>query len=816
MRNGVSRSSVDETRGITWRRTARALIMLALPAVLAACPPPVSNTLATVVADKLPPILTITSPGAGQTYTAAVTFGGTVTDDAVSPGDGKGMVRSIDYSVANNVLLRGKILISQDGTAQQVASYGPGVISWSHAARSFTFSFSTVTPSPIHGLVTVTVTATDANGNVTSQVVQLSEGTGPLITLTSPTDVLYTGGTTSITLTGTVANAWDDPASATNISSISWGVTGKPWGATLTGVNLATGPISVANTGFSVNQNFTYTPSTRTFTTSFVVPFINDTQLILTITATDLNGHATTSTTVLVADVSGPQLTLTSPRTGLFYSSTHFTPVTVSGIILSADVPTVKAVTYQVTGSGFSLGPVQVYTNTGTPNPANFFDIYGNFSFNLGGADLTGKHGPAQVTITIPDQFNISTVVQFTIAEDSAPPDVSDVTLTNGLSAYAKTGDMVMLRFKVQDQGSGMAGNPTATIQGTAAPLTLSGGFYSTQPTTLSALSPDGPVAFTITATDVLGNTGTVTTTPNNVTYYPGTPPLSSVTLVSNPLHPNWANAADTVSLGFTSPRDLKEKPTVVVARLSVTPEPPFSPTVHSYTAVRPMSDSDAEGPITFEISYPDAAGNYRAPVETASSITFDRTMPSGYTVNIGQTVINSGNENAMSFTFTGAEVGTRYSYTVRNGGSSVTGSGGPIISGNDTVGSIDVHALADGTLDLSVTLTDAAGNTGPAATATVNKDATPPPAFTVSITDLTTDAMSFAFAGAETGTTYTYTVTGGHTTIGPVSGQVSSTDQSVSVDVSGLPKGTVTLNVSLKDAAGNTTSAPAVEADKP
>lgn len=810
----------EETCGVQKPRVTRVLAFLPLLAVLAACPPPVSNTLASVVADKIPPTLIITIPSIGQSYTSIVNFTGTVSDDAVTAGDGKGILGHIAYSVANNVLLKGKILINQDGTTRQVSSYGPGIITWIPATRTFSFSFSTVSPSPLHGLLSVIVDATDANGNVTTQVVQLAEGTGPVITLASPsnlTGLKYIGGTTTITLTGTVANAPDDLSSATNISSLAWGVTGKTWGAAL---DLAAGQTSVANTGFSVNQDFTYTAATRTFTTGFVVPFINDTQLILTVSATDHNGHTTTHTTVLVADVSGPQLTLTSPITGLFYSSTHFTPLTVSGNILLSEVPTVKAVTYLVSGSGFSSNSVSVYTNNGSPAPANFFDASsGNFSFSLSdpSASLTGRHGTVQVTITIPNQANISTVVPFSITEDSTPPSVTSVTLTssNANNAYAKIGDTVTLTFQAADTGAGMAGSPTAIIEGASATVVpLEGNSFSAQhvmqPTDLS----DANVAFTINATDIMGNVASVTTPSSNVKFYANAPALSSVTIASSNAHPAWAKIADTVTLSFVSPRDLQAAAAVSLANHGVSPSPP-SLSAHSYAAAWTMTGSDAEGTIPFTISVTDAAGNVGAQVSAVTSgspVVFDRTPPPACTVKIDQTIINSLNMTEMSFTFTGAEPQAAYSYDVTSGGGggTVTGSG-TIGAADQQVTEIDVSGLKDGLLTLSVTLTDAAGNPGAAAETSRSKDATPPKGYTVSIdqpeVDQTNETeVSFTFTGAEPTATYSYRITsdGGSGTV-TGSGTIGAAGQQVKdIDVSGLDDGLLKLSVTLTDTAGN------------
>jgi hypothetical protein len=124
-----------------------------------------------------------------------------------------------------------------------------------------------------------------------------------------------------------------------------------------------------------------------------------------------------------------------------------------------------------------------------------------------------------------------------------------------------------------------------------------------------------------------------------------------------------------------------------------------------------------------------DTSGNYNTQSNTLS-IVYDPGVPSGYSVTINQPKINISNVTVLSFTFTGAEVGTTYNYTISNGAQSVSNSG-TITSATQQITGIDVSSLSDGTLTLSVTLTDAAQNTGALATDTVNKD-TIAPTFTI------------------------------------------------------------------------------------
>jgi hypothetical protein len=105
-----------------------------------------------------------------------------------------------------------------------------------------------------------------------------------------------------------------------------------------------------------------------------------------------------------------------------------------------------------------------------------------------------------------------------------------------------------------------------------------------------------------------------------------------------------------------------------------------------------------------------------------------DNLAPGGYSVSIDQERIDPTNQNAVSFTFTGAELGARYNYTFisTGGGTPVTGQG-TIASNNQQVSGIKLSGLADGTITLSVTLTDDYGNVGASVSDAVIKSLTLP-----------------------------------------------------------------------------------------
>jgi hypothetical protein len=128
-----------------------------------------------------------------------------------------------------------------------------------------------------------------------------------------------------------------------------------------------------------------------------------------------------------------------------------------------------------------------------------------------------------------------------------------------------------------------------------------------------------------------------------------------------------------------------------------------------------------------------------------------DVTAPTGFTVSFDDGLLNSADAGSTSFTFAGAEVGTTYDYSITSdgGGGSATGSGA-IATATDTISSVDVSGLPDGTLTLSVTLTDAATNTSAAQTDTATLDQTAPTLVITGPTTTQTGAFTATFTFSE------------------------------------------------------------------
>ncbi len=200
--------------------------------------------------------------------------------------------------------------------------------------------------------------------------------------------------------------------------------------------------------------------------------------------------------------------------------------------------------------------------------------------------------------------------------------------------------------------------------------------------------------------------------------------PLDLVSIISsNANDTSLAKVGDTVTITMTAKEKIK-LPVVTISGNAAT----VTGAGKEFTATYTMQSADAEGIVPFTIDFSDVAGNkakQEVLTKDSSSVTFDRTAPSGYYASFDYPAVNSTNQAAMRFSFSSAEVGASFVYSVDDtniGTAPVTGSG-TISAANAQVTGIDLTALDEDTLTLAVSLTDPAGNQGGDTLDTAEKD---------------------------------------------------------------------------------------------
>ena len=105
-----------------------------------------------------------------------------------------------------------------------------------------------------------------------------------------------------------------------------------------------------------------------------------------------------------------------------------------------------------------------------------------------------------------------------------------------------------------------------------------------------------------------------------------------------------------------------------------------------------------------------------------------DAVAPTGYSAAFLASVVSLANQSATGFQLSGGEIGASYSFSISSsgGGTPVTGSG-TVSADPQQITGLNLSGLGDGTLTVSITLTDPLGNAGSAVTSTVPKDTVAP-----------------------------------------------------------------------------------------
>jgi hypothetical protein len=131
-------------------------------------------------------------------------------------------------------------------------------------------------------------------------------------------------------------------------------------------------------------------------------------------------------------------------------------------------------------------------------------------------------------------------------------------------------------------------------------------------------------------------------------------------------------------------------------------------------------------GTLNVAVTISTAAGG--TGVASQATAVLDGVPPTGYGVSFLAAAVNSVNQSSTGFQISGGEIGATYSFTISSsdGGTPVTGTG-TVSADPEQITGLDLSGLGDGTLTISITLTDTLGNAGSAVTAAAAKDTVAP-----------------------------------------------------------------------------------------
>lgn len=743
----------------------------------------------------------------GHTVTAASeTSSGVVTLTVSTPDLGSGETPSVTFTsdnfkdLANVQAISPTTLTATDGIAPQIAS-----------TRTLTTT-------------TIEVTFTEAMSAVSKDDFTVAGNTIPSVTFTSGTTATLTLGTPIATgatpAVGTIATPTGTKDDASTPNTITGSLSSTPADGIAPTITI------IATTATSPTKT---APIAMTVTFSESVTGFELTEITV---GNGTAGNFSGSGAVYNFDVTSPgQGTVTVDVAGGVAQDANSNVNTVAtqfSITYDSIAPSVFSII--LADSALKVGETSLVTITFSEAVTGFTndDITtienGTLSAVVDGGAGTVWTATFTPTVDTTDAENVITVTKTGIADTAGNPGVGTTSSAN----YAIDTVRPTVAVELTDSNLIFGETTTVTFTFSETPSSFDASDVTVENGTIGAVA-GGPLIFTATLTptvDVEDNTNIITV---------GT---------------GWTDAAENVPTGATNSANYTvetKKPTVVLSSVTANPTngliavtAEFSETVtdfdatdvtitngvvadfaavdgNSYTFnVNPTDGANVA--VTIDVLADkaiDVAGNNNT-VSNQLTRTSDTVAPSVPTVTLLDP-INDANKAAVTLRIVG-ESGTTYNYSIDdagNGGTAAVIGSGTLTGGDQTVTGINVSGLDDGTLTASVTLTDAATNTGTAGTDTATKDIAAPSApstpdlAAASDSNINTDNITSVttpiFTGtAESGSTVTVYDTDGTTVIG--TGVATGGDYSVVVST--LSAGDHSITAKATDAAGNTSSA--------
>ena len=656
--------------------------------------------------------------GDGEDFTVTITPAATGTVE-VSVGAGVAQDTDTNLNAASNTF-----------TVQAVAAAPEIEVQIVGASLAITDGSATASTATLTDFGNVDVTS----GSVTRSVRISNTGTSPLtiasVVLTDLTN--YTAGTTPVSVAAGGSQTFTVTYDPTSLAAHAGTITINSDDADEAAFDFAITGTGVAGPEIEVRGNSTVIDSGDSSASAADHTEFADAAIAATssrtFTINNLGSGALTlgaNAVSITNDSAGVFSVSDQPATSIASSGTDtftvdFTPdgagVFNALVSIANDDPDESPHTFVIQGTGTGAPEVQLEGNSieivaGDTSP----DVADGTAF---GSILAGTTATANFTIRNTGTTNLSL---------TAPSGARDVIVerVSGSSDFT---------VSVQPGGSGViapGGSQVFTIQyapATDGADTAVFGFANTD-------AGESPYQFTVSGEGVSPEIAVAGLGDTDIAYTDGTPdagdgtdfgatgfsagaPITRIFTITNSGTGVLTLGADAVSLSGAGVGDwtVTTQPAATVAPNggTTTFEISFDPTeqlVRTATVSIANDDGD-ESPFTFAVRGTGA----------------DDLAPAGYAITIDQDPITAANDEAISLSFTGAEIGAQFAISFTfTGGSSPTPTTGTVAATSGTLPGIDVSPLPDGPITVELTLTDPSGNVGPTVSDTVTKDALAP-----------------------------------------------------------------------------------------
>jgi|GEM_PF-3318991 len=426
--------------------------------------------------------------------------------------------------------------------------------------------------------------------------------------------------------------------------------------------------------------------------------------------------------------------------------------------------------------------------------------------------------GTATVTLsTVADAAgnNAAAPINNTFVIDTTAPTVA---ITDNQTGTANSESIILYTFTFDETVTGFASEDITVAHGTKGTFTAVSGTVYTLIVVPAASSTD---SITV---DVAGGVATDLATNGNTAATQSTQAvdtvLPTVTITDNIVAATLNIAGGNITYTFTFSKTVTGFDADSIEVTNGTPATFTAVSGTEYTLlVVPLPNF--EGNILVDVDADvalDTNGNGNT-AATQSTQAVDTLSPTITNVSLGTDGYINAAETASGVntvvTTTDVEDGQTVSCTVLDSTPETPQGVGPktstTSSNSATVASTALTLLIDGTLTVTCSVSDAAGNPAAEVADTAIKDVVAPSGYSASIdptyvNNANKTAFAFTFADATVGDTYVYVVTtsGGEGVVTANSTIATATDKIQGIDVTSVQDGTLTLSTYLVDAAGN------------
>ncbi|WAJ71411.1 cadherin-like domain-containing protein [Catenovulum adriaticum] len=668
---------------------------------------------------------------------------------------------------------------------------GGSAVLASDSSGTWTATYTIVAGSIDANNRNISVTATDNSGNSTTTADSTNasiDNTVPdLVTITTPIE------------TDGVINAAED-------NDVLIQGTG--------GENNATVTVNITDNNSSVSRTVT-TDSSGNWTiagSEIDVSAFNNGSLTVSATQTDDAGNTSTvATQTITLDNTAPSAPVIT------------TPIETDGIVNAAED---NDVLIQGTGGeNNATVTVNITGNNSSVSRTVTTDGSGNWSIAGSEIDVSAfNNGSLTVSATQTDEVgNTSTAATQSIMLDNAAPTAPSISTPIEIDniVNANEDDSVLI------SGSGAEANASLTItigsvsiQTTAD--TNGNWTIESKEIDISALT-NGTLTVAVTQTDDAGNESSSAT--QDITLDNAAP---SAPVITTPIETdgivNAAEDNDVLIAGSGAEADNSVTVTITDNNNSTVSSTVTADGSGNWTLSGSELDVSAFNNATLTVSatQTDEAGN--TSTAATQNITLDNQAPSALTITTpieGDGYINAAEDNDVLITGSGAEANVTVDIKISDGSNTETaqvtadGSGNWTIAGSE----IDVSAFNNGSLTVSATQTDDAGNTSTVATQTITLDNTAPSAPVIT-TPIETDGIVNAAedndvliqgTGGENNATVTVNITDNNSSVSrtvTTDGSGNWTLAGSEIDVSTFNNDSLTVSATQTDEAGNTSTA--------